>query len=223
MRHANSVVINSYDIIKLLAMLHKLHRASAYMIGVFAAPHLFNHLLAVGSVEAHIQFMESFRHIYRNPFVEALLIVCVSFQAISGIQFIKNRWGERHGFFERIQALSGAYLAFFLLVHVGAVFFGRAALNLDTNFYYAAAGMHVPPFQYYFVPYYFLAVVAIFGHIASAAHWLTRDNLQEPTRNNIGYVVLAVGVVASTLIVAAFAGAFYGIEIPPTYQAIYRL
>ena len=204
-------------------MLHKLHRASACVIGAYVAVHLFNHLLALRSVEAHIQFMESFRHIYRNPFVEVLLLVCVTFQVGSGIYFIKNRWGQRHGFFERIQAVSGGYLAFFLLVHVGAVLFGRAALDLDTNFYYAAAGMHVPPFQYYFVPYYFLAVVAIFGHIACAVHWLTRDNLSEAARNYFGYTVLAVGVVASTLIVAAFAGAFYDIKIPQKYQATYQL
>lgn len=143
-------------------MLHKLHRASASIIGTYVAVHLFNHLLALSSVEEHIQFMESFRHVYRNPFVEFLLLACVTFQIGSGIYFIKNRWGQRDSFFERFQALSGGYLAFFLLVHVGAVLFGRAVLKLDTNFYYAAAGMHVPPFQYYFVPYYFLAVVAIF-------------------------------------------------------------
>jgi hypothetical protein len=109
-------------------------------------------LLALSRVEVHIQFMQSFRHIYRNPFIEVLLLASVTFQAGSGVYFIRNRWGQRHGFFERVQALSGGYLAFFLLVHVGAVLFGRSVLNLDTNFYYAAAGMHVPPFQYYFVP-----------------------------------------------------------------------
>ena len=203
-------------------MLHKLHRASACVIGAYVAVHLFNHLLALRSVEAHIQFMESFRHIYRNPFVEVLLLACVTFQVGSGIYFIKNRWGQRHGFFERVQALSGGYLAFFLLVHVGAVLFGRAALDLDTNFYYAAAGMHVPPFQYYFVPYYFLAVVAIFGHIACAVHWLTRDNLSGQTRNYFAYTILAVGIMVATLIVAAFAGAFYEIKVPQEYRAIYQ-
>ena len=204
-------------------MFHKLHRTSACIIGAYVAAHLFNHLLALRSVEAHIQFMESFRYVYRNPFVEVLLLACVTFQVVSGIYFIKNRWGQRHGFFERVQALSGGYLAYFLLVHVGAVLFGRAALKLDTNFYYAAAGMHVPPFQYYFVPYYFLAVVAIFGHIACAVHWLTRDNLNEATRNYLGYTALVVGVVAATLIVAAFAGAFYDIKVPQEYRAIYQL
>lgn len=101
-------------------------------------------------------------------------------------------------------------------------FFGRAALKVDTNFYYAAAGMHVPPFQYYFVPYYFLAVVAIFGHIACVVHWLTRDNLSGVTRNYFAYTILAVGVVSATLIVAAFAGAFYEIKIPQEYRAIYQ-
>jgi succinate dehydrogenase/fumarate reductase cytochrome b subunit len=204
-------------------MLHKLHRASAFIISAYIAIHLFNHGMALESVEAHVQFMKSFRHVYRNPFVEFLLLSSVTFQIGSGIYFIKNRWGQRQGFFERVQALSGGYLAYFLLIHVGAVLFGRAVLKLDTNFYYAAAGMHVSPFQYYFVPYYFLAVVAIFGHIACAVHWLTRTNLSEATRNYFGYTVLVIGVVAATLIVAAFAGAFYDIKIPQEYRATYQL
>ena len=205
-----------------ISILHKLHRASASIIGAYVAVHIFNHLLALRSVETHIQFMESFRHVYRNPFIEVILLACVTFQVGSGIYFIKNRWGQRYGFFDRVQALSGGYLAFFLLAHVGAVLFGRAALKLDTNFYYAAAGMHVSPFQYYFVPYYFLAVVAIFGHIACAVHWLTRDNLNRTTRSYFGYTILAVGVLVSTLIAAAFAGAFYEIEIPQEYRATYQ-
>lgn len=204
-------------------MLHKLHRASAFIIGAYVSVHLFNHGLALRSVEAHIQFMESFRHIYRNLFVEILLLACVAFQVSSGIYFIKKRWGQRYGFFERIQALSGGYLAYFLLIHVGAVLFGRAVLKLDTNFYYAAAGMHVSPFQYYFLPYYFLAVVAIFGHIACAVHWLTRDNFSEVTRNYFGYTILVAGIVVSTLIIAAFAGVFYDIKIPQKYLATYQL
>ena len=203
-------------------MLHKLHRTSAWVIGVYVAIHLFNHLWALKSVDAHVQFMESFRYVYRNTFVEVLLLACVTFQIVSGVYFIRKRWGQRHGFFDGVQAISGGYLAYFLLVHLGAVLFGRAALKLDTNFYYAAAGMHVPPFQYYFVPYYFLAVVAIFGHIACAVHWLTRDNLSGATRSYFGYTILAVGVVTAALIVTAFAGAFYEINVPQEYRAIYQ-
>lgn len=203
-------------------MLHILHRASACIIGAYVAVHLFNHLLAIQSVEAHIQFMESFRHVYRNSFVEVLLLVCVTFQIGSGVYFIKNRWRQRRGFFERVQALSGGYLAYFLLIHVGAVLFGRAALKLDTNFYYAAAGMHVLPFHYYFLPYYFLGIIAFFGHIACAVHWLTRENLSEPSRNYFGRAVLTAGVATAALIVAAFVGVFYDIRIPQEYRATYE-
>ncbi len=115
-------------------MLHKLHRVSAGIIGVYVAAHLVNHLLAIRSIETHIQFMELFRYVYRNAFVETLLLASVAFQVVSGLYLIKNRWGQRHGFFDRLQALSGGYLAYFLAVHVGAVLFGRNALKLDTNF-----------------------------------------------------------------------------------------
>ncbi|MEO4045845.1 hypothetical protein AAFN46_01985 [Pseudomonas sp. CAU 1711] len=203
-------------------MLHRLHRISACIIGAYVAVHIFNHLLALQSVEAHIQFMESFRHIYRNPLIEVLLLSCVIFQIGSGVYFIRQRWGQRRGFFERAQALSGGYLAFFLLIHVGAVLFGRAELKLDTNFHYAAAGIHAPPFNYYFVPYYFLAVAAIFSHIACAIHWLTREKLSETVRNYFGYTALIVGISVSAAIMSAFAGMLYDIEIPPEYRATYQ-
>jgi hypothetical protein len=75
----------------------------------------------------------------------------------------------------------------------------------------------------YFVPYYFLAVVAIFGHIACAVQWFTRDNLSEVSRNYLGHTILAVGILASVLIVAAFAGAFYDVNIPQAYWVTYQL
>lgn len=202
-------------------MLHTLHRTAACVIGVYVAIHIFNHLLAIQSVEAHIDFMDAFRTIYRVPIVEGVLLACAAFQIGSGLYFIKSRWGQRRGVFERVQAVSGGYLAFFLLVHVGAVLFGRAALNLDTNFYYAAAGMHLPLFQWYFLPYYFLAVLAIFGHVACAVHWLTRNRFSMATRNNFGVTVLVVGIAIGALIVAAFAGGFHPVPIPDAYKATY--
>lgn len=202
-------------------MLHTLHRTSACVIGAFVAAHIVNHLLAIQSPEAHIAFMEAFRQIYRLPVVEIVLLGCVVFQIGSGVYFIKARWGLRRGFFEQVQSASGGYLAYFLLAHVGAVLFGRSILKLDTNFYYAAAGMHVWPFQFYFIPYYFLAVVAIFGHVACALHWLARNRLSTAARNALGCAALVVGVSVSTLIVTAFAGGFHPIHIPEAYRATY--
>ncbi|WP_193161912.1 hypothetical protein [Microbulbifer hainanensis] len=202
-------------------IIHTLHRLSACVIGAFVIVHVFNHLLAVQGIDAHIDFMESFRHLYRQPAIEALLLGCVLFQICSGVLFIKNRWGQRRGFYDRLQAISGGYLAFFLLNHVGAVLYGRSLLHLDTNFYFAAAGIHVPPFQFYFVPYYFLAVVAVFSHLACAAHWLTRARLTQKGRNWIGCAIISCGAAVSLIIILALSGSLYPVDIPGEYKATY--
>ncbi|MDO8907971.1 MAG: hypothetical protein Q7W55_05650 [Pseudohongiella sp.] len=183
--------------------------------------HLFNHLLAIGGIDTHIAFMESFRRLYRQPVVEVLLLISVIFQIGSGIYFIKARWGQRRNVFERLQAVSGGYLAFFLLNHVGSVLFGRAVFDLDTNFFFAAAGIHVSPFQYFFIPYYFFAVVAIFAHLACAFYWLTREQLDLTVRTRGGYAIIILGAFLSLLIVLAFSGVFYPVDIPAEYKATY--
>jgi len=204
------------------AVLHKAHRVSAIIIGVYVLAHLINHLFALDSVSAHIHMMETLRHVYRNALVEPVLWTAVAFQGASGLYFIKRRWGERAGFFDRLQALSGAYLAFFLVVHLAAIIFGRVALKLDTNFYYAAAGMHIAPFQMFFFPYYFLAVFAFFAHIACAMHWLLRERISETMRNTVAFTLLATGIAVSTLLVLAFGGAFYTVTIPSQYHVTYQ-
>ncbi len=202
-------------------MLLTFHRISACLISGFIVVHLCNHLFAMGGIDTHIAVMEVLRQLYRQPLVEVILLGCVVFQIGSGLLFIKRRWGQRKWFFERLQAISGGYLAFFLVNHVGAVIFGRAQLNLDTNFYFAAAGIHVDPFQFYFVPYYFLAVVAVFCHLACAGHWLLQGRLSLQERNRAGYLVIFVGVVASFLIMLAFSGGLYPVEIPSEFRATY--
>ncbi|WP_394234525.1 hypothetical protein [Pseudomonas anguilliseptica] len=202
-------------------MIHTLHRLSACLIGSFITIHLLNHLLALGSIDAHISFMKSFRQLYRIPVIEALLLSGILFQVGSGLQLIKNRWGERRGFYARLQAISGGYLAFFLINHIAAVLFGRTLLGLDTNFYFAAAGLHISPFQLFFVPYYYLAVLAIFAHVACALHWLSRERFTLEKRNRLGFLIIAIGALLSLLITLAMAGVFYPMEIPTQYAGFY--
>ncbi|WP_334078450.1 hypothetical protein [Microbulbifer sp. M83] len=202
-------------------MLHTLHRSSAVIIALFAIFHIANHGFAVAGVEAHIQLMENLRQVYRLPLVEALLIGCVLFQVCSGLYFVARRFGQRQDFFDRLQAISGCYLAFFLLVHVSAVLFGRSVLGLDTNFFYAAAGMHVFPYSLFFLPYYFLAVAAIFAHLACAAHWLLRNRMGAVARDRLGYGMCVAGLLLSAVIITAFSGGFSAVEIPGEYLATY--
>lgn len=174
-------------------MIHTLHRLSACLIGGFITIHLLNHLLALGGIDAHISFMATFRKLYRIPLIEMLLLSCILLQIGSVLLLIKRRWGKRRDLYARLQAISGGYLAFFLINHVIAVLFGRIWLNLDTNFYFAAAGMHIVPFQFFFFPYYYLAVLAIFTHVACALHWLSRERLTLEKRNRFGFFIIALG------------------------------
>jgi succinate dehydrogenase/fumarate reductase cytochrome b subunit len=201
-------------------MLRAIHRTSAIFIAAFAFAHLANHLVALSSVAAHIAFMEAIRPVYRHRLVETVLLSCVTLQVLSGSWLVLHRWKQRKGKMAWLQAASGAYLAFFLLVHVTAVLFGRTVLRLDTNFYFAAAGFYVPPYQYFFAPYYFLAVLALFTHLGCAVYW------QVEARSRAARVLalalpLAAGSVISLLVVLSLAGMLRQVDMPPKYTATY--
>jgi hypothetical protein len=203
-------------------MLHKLHRMSALVIGSFILVHLINHLYILGGVQQHIDFMDAFRVVYRNPIAESILLLCVMFQVCIGLYFVWRRRGQRSGFLEKAQALSGLYLAYFLLNHVGAVLYGRFVAELDTNIYYGIAGFYTAPFHLYFNPYYFFAVVAIFVHIASAFQWLSRKQIADPLRSRLAYTIIFLGLVISLILILSFNGVFNEIEIPQEYSVLYQ-
>lgn len=200
--------------------LRTLHRTSAILIVVFAFLHIANHLVGLGGVAAHIAFMDTARLVYRNLAVEIVLLLCVAFQVGSGLTLALRGWRQRRGFLPWLQALSGAYLSFFLLVHVSAILSGRALLNLDTNFYFAAAGFHVPPYPFLFVPYYFLAVVALFTHLGCAVYWQVQ-NRSSLVRALVVAVPAGVGGVLALLIVLLLAGKLQPVEVPAQYKATY--
>ena len=200
--------------------LRTFHAISATVITSYAAVHIANHLAALGGIATHIAFMEAARSVYRIRFVEAVLLACVLFQVLSGLWLVARGWRQRRGTVSWLQAVAGTYLAFFLVVHVSAVLFGRLSLGLDTNFYFAAAGFHVRPFQLFFAPYYLLGVLALFTHLGCAAYWRAKSSGRSSSSLFIALPV-AVGALLSLVIVLLLAGVFYRVEIPPEYRAIY--
>ena len=200
--------------------LRSLHRASALIVIAYAIFHIGNHLSALHGVTTHISIMSTLRVIYRQPVVEGLLLLCVLFQVASGLWMVVRGWAARVGRIAWLQALSGAYLALFLLVHVTAVLFGRAVLSLDTNFYFAAAGFHVPPYEWFFAPYYMLAVQALFAHLGCAFDWQFQEFA--PRRAKVGLAsALVVGSVVSLAISLSLAGKLQPVSVPAEYKATY--
>lgn len=194
--------------------LRALHRTSAMALALFVVAHLLGHLAGVAGAAAHQSVLEALRLVYRQPVVEALLLGCVLFQAGSGLVLLWRGRGRRRGAVAWLQALSGGYLALFLAIHVGAVLQGRAQ-GLDTNLHFAAAGMQVPPWPWFFGPYYFLAVLAFWTHAGCALHW----NLQPAVRTKALVVAMVAGVLWGACLVALLAGGFHALEIPGRYLA----
>lgn len=200
--------------------LRHLHRASALVLIAFAFIHVGNHLLALKGVPTHLAVMNGLRSVYRLPAVEVVLMGCVIVQVASGLALVLRGWKKRTGRVAWLQALSGAYLAAFLVIHVAAVLYGRSALGLDTNFYFAAAGLHVSPYQWFFGPYYALAVFALFAHLSCACYWLARDTAPVVAKHSLT-IGVALGVLTSALITLSLAGSLQPVQIPAEYKATY--
>jgi hypothetical protein len=200
-----------------MRIVRTLHRRCAVVVTLFVLAHLANHAAALGGIAAHLRFMEGARLVYRQPVIEAVLLLCVALQAGSGLWLAASGWKRRSGWIAWLQAASGAYLALFLLIHVGAVLFGRGVLELDTNVHFAATGLQVWPYQLFFVPYYFLAVAAVFAHLGCALARRARS-----TAGLAAGVPLAAGVVFSGLVLVALMGKLYPYEVPQAYRNTYQ-
>lgn len=166
------------------------HRASGAILGLFLLAHMINNLAALAGYAAHRQVLEVLRTVYRFPPAEALLLVCAMLQVLSGVRMLRRGWRKGLAPARRAQLASGAYLAFFLLVHVGAVLVARAVSGTDTDFRFATAGIHAYPLAWFFVPYYALAVASLGIHIACAL----RSKAGKPVAAGIATTGMAVAM-----------------------------
>jgi hypothetical protein len=192
------------------------HRVSAVLLAIFLAAHLLNHVVALWGVAAHIAFMEGARLVYRSPALEPMLLAAALVQVVTGVEQVRAGWGTRRGFWQRRQAVSGLYLAFFLANHTFWVLVARFGYGLDSNFYLAATFLTIWPLPLLFAPYYALGVFALFAHLACAAHFRIHGRIGD----RVGRALVAGGAMLAGVIVAAFMGAFYDIHLPPGYRAL---
>ena len=189
-------------------LLVKLHRTTAVALAVFVLAHLANHPFALDSLAAHKSVQDVLRLVYRNAFVEPLLVAALAAQAISGVALA---WRGRHrqGFLNHAQAASGLFMAAFLCSHVMATLVsGRTLANTDTNFVFSAGGpaglLHTAGAAM-LIPYYFLAPIAFFTHVGGAVR---RSLLRKRSSNanQVAVGLFATGVVLSLVILAALCG-----------------
>ncbi len=200
--------------------LKRLHYFSGITITIFVGLHLFNHSYSIFGANSHIELMHNLRVLYRNRIAEIILSSAISIQIGSGIKLFFTKRKTALNFFGKLQIWSGLYLAFFFIIHLSAVISGRLILKLDTNFYFGVAGLNTFPLNLFFIPYYSLAIISFFGHIA-AIHSVKKKNkilgIKPATQ---AFIILYIGLFFTFIILYGLTNKFVGVEIPETYNTI---
>jgi len=164
--------------------------------------------------------MDSLRKIYRHPVVEMILLVVVVVQILSGLQLFRKKDSRKATFFDKLHLYSGLYLAIFLVIHVSAVLVGRFYLKLDTNFYFGVAGINSFPVNLFFIPYYALAILSFFGHLAAIHSKKMNQPILGLSPVQQAWAILILGAVLALLIFYGLTNQFSGIEIPGEYRIL---
>lgn len=198
----------------------KIHFISGLIVTTFVGLHLFNHLYSVFGAEKHIEMMNYLRILYRNVFIETILLLAVFIQIISGLKLFKLNRRSATSFFQKLHIWSGLYLAIFFVIHLSAVLGGRFVLHLDTNFYFGVAGLNTFPFNLFFVPYYGLAIISFFSHIASIHHKKMKTKLLGFSPQNQAIAILFLGFIFTLFLFYGLTNHFMGVEVPEKYNVL---
>jgi hypothetical protein len=198
----------------------RIHYLSGVVISIFVGFHLMNHAYSVFGPERHIELMTSLRLLYRNILVEVILMLAVAVQIISGLSLFAISRKSATSNFDRLHIWSGLYLAIFLVIHVSAVFAGRYFLNLDTNFYFGVAGLNTFPTNLFFVPYYALAILSFFGHVASIHNKKANEVIMGLKVDSQAKAILILGMLVTLLIFWGLTNHLQGVEIPEEYKVL---
>jgi hypothetical protein len=198
----------------------KIHFISGLTITVFVGLHLFNHTLSIFGSDTHIEIMNTLRLFYRNIFFETVLLIAVLVQIISGLNLFKTNRKIATTPFEKLHIWTGLYLAIFFIIHLTAVLGGRLFLHLDTNFYFGVAGFNSFPFSLFFIPYYGLAILSFFGHIASIHSKKMKQIIFGLSPNKQSIIILIFGLLLTIVIFYGLTNHFNGFIIPSEYNIL---
>jgi hypothetical protein len=193
------------------------HRLGGLLGLAFITLHLVNHVSAIFGTEIHISFMQILRKVYRHPIVEIPLLLVLAVQCVTGAT---NAWRQRRtkGFQPRLQMYSGIYLGLFLLIHVSAILTGRLALHLDTNIFFAMAGLNTYPHVLFFVPYYGIAVVSFCIHLFPVL--VRTPNRLGVKPDGLFKILTGVGLSTALVIFYALTNGFHKASFPSDYNVL---
>lgn len=193
-----------------------IHRFNAIFLAAFILLHFATHLSGLWGIEAYNSVQSEFRKIYREPIVEWAVLISITLQILLGGTLLIDRIKVKGitGFWGWLQVVSGVVFLVFMAQHLYSLGMARLYFTLDTNFYWPASVMSGPWFIYYFAPYYFLGVFALFAHIGAGARFVLADRGYQRSARILGVGFVISGAVIGMIIPPIIAGAFFPIELP---------
>lgn len=197
--------------------LKKIHFITGITISLFIVTHLLNQLTIVFGEAYYQSFMTLARVVYRNILVETILLLGVLLQVVSGLKLLGKKWKRQLTVYDKLLVYSGLYLSFFLVAHVAAVLSTRYFFELDTNLYFGTAVLNAFPHVLLFAPYYGLAIIAFFTHLACIyrVKRLQAVHADLANTNKQTKLIIFLGIFLTFLILFNM---IYCIEIPLEYQ-----
>jgi hypothetical protein len=154
------------------APLRVAHGISALgIIAIFLALHLANHLTFILGPDTYRAVMKAMRHVYRQEFLQPLLVALFLFQVGSGVYLATHADVRPMDRFRTFQIASGIFLAAYVLGHMNSVFvFARLYLGIDSDWAFATgapAGLVKDAWNIRLVPHYGLGVFFVLSHLAA--------------------------------------------------------
>ncbi len=183
------------------------HGVSALAILLlFVGPHIGNHLAGFWSGSVHTEIMNAARRVYRDDIVQPILLALIGFQILSGTILVRRRMRMPSDTFGTVQTMCGAYVGVYFLAHMTAVFAARHA-EIDTNWAWLTRpsdSLLASLFKLRLIAHYWVGPIAIVAHVACGLRWvLLQHNVSTATANRLALALITMGVVASSLIMAA--------------------
>lgn len=193
-----------YDL-RLYARLRVVHGlVSLFLLGVFLLPHLFNHLVGLLGIDAHWSLMKVLRALYRNGFLEPMIIAAFIFQILSGLVLFRPKTAIKSDMLDSLQTASGIYLAVFVMAHVNSVFTLARYFDIDTTYAWtvnAPTGLIMSAWDIRLLPHYSLAVFFLIAHLACGARVVMRGHdMALAKANKITWSLVAIAVIVSIAI-----------------------
>ena len=188
------------------------HRLSALVITVFALIHIGNQAVGFVSTSSYAATLSVLRVGYHEPVMQWLLLVSAGFQIVTGaaMGMTKVRAGAWR---DNLQAVSGWYLAVFLMTHVflGLILNARRAPLPPAALAAAQLNLLASARGAAQLPFLLLGVVAFLYHVGAYARLVALAYLAEASVRRLSYAAMFV----ATTVVLTVGLALCGVHLIP--------